>query len=417
MLSFLRAEARWVGAGMLLTGFSGFGQTYFISLSNPSLREAFSLTHGSIGLIYAVATLTSAVILLEFGKIVDRHSTRLSAIITVLGLAGACLLLAASQAWWMLLPAFLGLRLFGQGMMSQVAMTATGRWFEAQRGRAVSIVALGYPISEAILPAITVFAIASLGWRATWLACAVALVFLALPLLAGLLARERVPKSDPAAPRASPSNAASHRQHWRRAEVLREWSFWAMLLGVLCPAFMMTGVFFHQLHLVEVKGWAAPVFATGFTVFALTAICSGLITGSLIDRTSSRALLPLFLLPMACGLVLAFVFDGTWVIFAMMCLLGVTGGAASTVMGAIWPELYGTARLGEIRALSFSAMVTSSAISPFLTGYLIDGGVPFPLQLAVMGGYALLASAVMGLIQPRLAAIASGAAAPSAQTE
>lgn len=416
MLSFLRAEARWVGAGMLLTGFSGFGQTYFISLSNPSLREAFSLSHGSIGLIYAAATLTSAFILLEFGKIVDRHSTRTSALIVVTGLAGACLLLAASQAWWMLFPAFLGLRLFGQGMMSQVAMTATGRWFEAQRGRAVSIVALGYPISEAILPAITVLSIAAIGWRQTWLVCAAALLLIALPVLAALLSRERVPKGDVKQPSAT-SKATPARHHWRRGEVLGEWSFWAMLLGVLCPAFMMTGVFFHQLHLVEVKGWAAPVFATGFTVFALTAICSGLVTGALIDRSSTRAMLPFFLVPMACGLILAYALSGTWVIFAMMFLLGLTGGAASTVMGAIWPELYGTERLGEIRALSFSAMVTSSAVSPFLTGYLIDEGIAFPLQLAVMGGYALLASGVMGLIQPRLAAIATGAAGQSAATE
>ena len=130
------------------------------------------------------------------------------------------------------------------------------------------------------------------------------------------------------------------------------------------------------------------------------------------DRFSARALLPFYLLPMAVALILPFLFQGSWVILAIMVLIGATGGFGSTISGALWPELYGLTHLGEIRALTFAAMVASTAISPFLTGYLIDIGISFPLQLAVMGGYALLASALMGFIQPRLAAIARDEAVP-----
>ena len=410
MWNFIRVEARWVGAGMLLTGFSGFGQTFFVALSNPALRGAFDLSHGEIGLIYAAATLTSAVILLEFGKIVDGRPTRGPALLVTLGLAAACLLLALSPVWWMLFPAFLGLRLFGQGMMSHVAMTATGRWFSRQRGRAVSLASLGYPIGEMILPPVAVFAIAAIGWRQTWAICAAALVLVAAPLLMMLLRSERAPSQEEADHLAA--EAAAGAPQWRRRDVMREWSFWVMLTGVLSPAFMVTGLFFHQLHLVDLKGWSAPVFAGGFTVFAIVGIVSALIAGAAIDKMSSRALLPTYLLPMAIALILLFLVDDSWVIFAKFALLGVTAGGAQTVMGAIWPELFGVKWLGEIRALTFTGMVAASAASPFLVGVLIDAGIGFPLQLLVMGGYALLASAVMGLIQPRLAAIASGAVKP-----
>lgn len=403
MLTFLRAEARWIFAGFLLTAFSGFGQTYFVSLSNDALREMFSLSHGQIGLTYALATLTSAAILLEFGKIVDRVSTRTAALIVAGGLIAACLLMASVAAVWMLFFAYLGLRLFGQGMMSHVSMTATGRWFEAQRGRAVSLVSLGYPASEVALPPLAVAALLALGFRELWLLGAAALGLLAVPALFFLLARERTPKgtasdTDPLAP---PEKAS-----WRRGDALREPALWLLLSGVLCPAFMVTGLFFHQQHLVGVKDWTLPAFAAGFSAFAVTQIATALVAGALIDRFSARALLPCFLIPLALGLMLPAVFDGMWVIFALMVLIGVTGGTASTIMGAIWPELFGLRYLGEIRALTFSAMVASSAASPMLTGYLIDLGIGFPLQLAAMGLYALLASALMGLIQPRLAAIA-----------
>ncbi|MEO0786768.1 MAG: MFS transporter [Pseudomonadota bacterium] len=405
MLAFLRLEARWIGAGLLLTAYSGFGQTYFISLFNGSLRSAFDLSHGRIGLLYAAATLTSAFVLLEFGKIVDRRSTRTSALVATCGLAVACLMLALAPVWWALLPAFFGLRLFGQGLMSHVAMTATGRWFNAERGRAVSLVSLGYPISEILLPPVTVLALAWIGWRGTWLLAAGTLLLVALPVLSMLLVRERVQTG-----RAAPSTTSAHEtecEPWRRADVLREPSFWLMLSGVLAPAFMVTGLFFHHQHLLDVKDWPQSAFALGFSVFAITSIPALVIFGGLIDRLSARAMLPFYLLPMAIGLILPLAFDGVWVVYALMVLLGIMGGGAGTIMGAIWPELYGTQYLGEIRALSFSAMVVSSAVSPVLIGYLIDAGIGFPLQLAVMGGYALLASGLMGLIQPRLAEIAA----------
>jgi len=409
MLAFLRLEVRWVGAGLLLTAFSGFGQTYFISLFNASLRSAFELSHGRIGLLYAAATLTSAFVLLEFGKIVDRRSTRTSALVATYGLAAACLMLALAPVWWALLPAFFGLRLFGQGLMSHVAMTATGRWFNAERGRAVSLVSLGYPLSEMALPAVTVLALSLLGWRETWVVAAIVLACLCAPAFWILLSSERAPAAARIAPGESP---APGKRQWRRSEVLSEPSFWLMLLGILAPAFMVTGLFFHHQNMLDVKGWPVGAFAFGFSLFALVSMAASLVAGALVDRFGARPLLPFYLLPMAVALFLPITFSGVWVVLALMALLGVMAGAAATLMGAIWPELYGVEHLGEIRALSFAAMVASSAASPFLIGVLIDLGVAITVQLAVMGGYALLASALMGLIQPRLAEIAADHATP-----
>lgn len=410
MIEFLRREIRWIGAGFLLTFFSGFGQTYFISLSNDAVRARFDLTNGEIGAVYALATLTSAVVLLQFGKIVDRVSTRLAALITVGGLALACLILSWAMAVWMLFLAYLGLRLFGQGMMSHVAMTATGRWFEASRGRAVSLVALGHPVSEAVMPALAVALLLGLGLQGLWTLAALALVILAAPLLIWLLSRERAPRgNDPAVSVNAPPRKAS----WRRRQVVGEPAFWLLLLGVLCPPFMVTGLFFHQLHLIQMKAWMPGTFAAGFTAFAATQMVSSLTAGWLIDRFSARALLPMYLIPLALALCLPALFDGAWAIFAMMMLIGLTGGAAATVMGAIWPELFGPQYLGEIRALTFAAMVAATSVAPILTGLLIDRGVAFTAQLVAMGGYALLASALMGLIQPRLARIASDRLAPA----
>src|SRR5690606_33132814 len=102
----------------------------------------------------------------------------------------------------------------GQGMLTHVAMTAMGRWFDQKRGRAVSIAALGFPASEAALPLIAVWIIEAFGWRMTWTAAAVALVTVPLPLFLLLLQKERQPMPSTRDPHAPHEVVARH--EWTR---------------------------------------------------------------------------------------------------------------------------------------------------------------------------------------------------------
>jgi divalent metal cation (Fe/Co/Zn/Cd) transporter len=54
------------------------------------------------------------------------------------------------------------------------------------------------------------------------------------------------------------------------------------------------------------------------------------------------------------------------------------------------PEVYGTANLGGIRAITVSAMVFATALGPGITGLAIDLGVPLPEQMIWMGAWCLV---------------------------
>ncbi len=142
-VGFIAANARWIGGAFLLCACSSFGQTFFISLSGGEIRRELGLSHGDFGLLYMVATLGSAATLPFLGRTIDRFATRHVAAATILGLAGACLVMAWVPSVPVLLLALYLLRLGGQGMMSQTAFTAVGRWFTAHRGRAVSYATIG----------------------------------------------------------------------------------------------------------------------------------------------------------------------------------------------------------------------------------------------------------------------------------
>ena len=133
-------------------------------------------------------------------------------------------------------------------------------------------------------------------------------------------------------------------------------------------------------------------------------ILFALISGQLIDRFSAVSVLPGFLLPLGAACFALALFDGQWSIFLFMGLLGMSNGFSSTLMGALWPEIYGVRYLGAVRALVVAILVFATAVGPGLTGYLIDFGVSYPLQIAVMGLYCFAAAFVMLMVSRRLRA-------------
>ena len=138
-LRFFRDNARWLAAGFLLTFFSSFGQTFFIGLSGNDLRAAFGLSGGAFGALYMVATLASASTLPWLGRTLDLMPGWKVARFTLPALAAACVLVVLAPNVAVLGLALYLLRLFGQGMMTEIAHTETGRWFIARRGRAMAL--------------------------------------------------------------------------------------------------------------------------------------------------------------------------------------------------------------------------------------------------------------------------------------
>ena len=394
-LPFLRDNARWLSGGFLLTFFSTTGQTACVSLSAGHVREEYALSNGGWGLIYMIGTLASALTLPHLGPLVDRLPVRRLVIFVAVMLAAAAAAMALSRHVVLLVVAVYLLRLFGQGMMTHTAYTATARWFSAQRGRALSIVILGHNAGDAVFTNLFVIVALAIGWRNAWLVAAAALL-LALPLLASLVAVDRTPRASDPVPRVVEA------RDWTRAEVLRDPVFYLAMLGVMAPPFIVTVTLFHQVYLVELRGWSLEVFASAFIVLAMVNSVFTIVSGQLIDRFSGVALLPFALLPLglAC-LVLGFV-AAPWAPFAFMALTGMSNGLSTTLFGAIWPEFYGLRHLGAIRSLVVSAGVLASAAGPGLTGYLIDIGVDYPAQIVAMGVYCLLISFVMLYVSRRV---------------
>ena len=383
---FIKTNLRWLLGGFLLTMFSSFGQTFYIALSTGHIRQAFGLTSGEYGSIYMIATLASAIIFPFVGQIVDRLSVVRVVVITIVGLALACLALAKSQSIVLLVLALFGLRLFGQGMMTHISITAMGRWYAENRGKSVSIASLGFTAGQAFLPVTFVTVVALVGWRDAWLVATIVVLVIALPLICALMWVEREPQSE------VEGEQVSAVRQWTRSEMLRDRLFWITNIGVLAPPFIGTAIFFHQDFLLSTRGWPIDLFAWTFVWMTIVTVISSLVSGWVVDRTSAVNLLQYFLIPMGLGCLVLALVHAQIAIVLFMTFLGVSSGMIAILFGALWPEVYGTTNLGSIRSLVTALMVLFSALGPGVIGWLIDFGVSLDNQFLGMALYMFVAS-------------------------
>jgi predicted MFS family arabinose efflux permease len=403
MRRFLTDNARWLATGFLLAFGSSFGQTYFISLFAGEIRAAHGLSDGQWGLLYTIATLSSAALLLGKGGWADTVPlSRLAPLIALFFAGGAALMALGTQIWMLGLAVFL-LRFCGQGMFGHIKATAMARWFVATRGRALALTNLGYPMAEVLLPLPALLLLGWIGWRASWGLVAAIILLMLVPALAWLLARDRAP----AGREAGAGSPGLRGLHWRRSEVLRHWFFWALLPLLLTPGFIGTVVFFHQVHVAEVKGWSLTAMAPGYAAYAGATIATSFAAGWVADRFGPPALLPVVVLPMAVGISLLAPVTGVGGWFATLAFLGVTQGMTGALVGTLLPFLYGTDHLGAVRAVATAVMVLSTAIGPGITGLVIDLGIDFPSQGPVMGAWCLGLSLVLTWVARRIRAEAA----------
>ncbi|QYA24491.1 MFS transporter [Gramella sp. MT6] len=385
LIKFFRNNTREVGFGWMLTFLSSFGQTFLISIYVPEILESFSISNGLFGSIYAIATVTSSVIMLSVGHLVDHKPVRKITAVTVAGLAFSSFLLGISHlSIAILIIALIGLRLTGQGLLSHISLTVMSRHYELDRGKALSIASLGYAIGEAIFP----ICISSLIlWYDYEVAALASSAFLILYLIR--LYFSDLTHFDKDLEHATKPSALSLLKEYKN--LLRTKEFLILMPVSFALSFTITAVFFYQYVVVEDKGWSVSLYASFFTVYALTRVIFSIYGGVLVDKFSGKRIFRFYLIPFTLGLIPFAFLDSIFGALAFLILAGISVGMAGTVKSAVLAEVYGTEKLGTIRSVFTMFMVLSTALGPLIFGTLMDMGIEFESIL-------LFTAIILGLI-------------------
>ena len=366
---FLKSNFQYLLFGFLMTFCSSFGQTFFLGIFNPFIREDLNLSHSEFGGIYSAATLVSSLTIIWLGKKIDDFKLRNFAIFVCISLFFAAVFMSQLSSLVHLLLAIFFLRLFGQGLMSHTSSTAMARYFDKNRGKALGVAWLGLSFGEGILPGLVIFLLNYLVWKKIWITIAVFLIVFVLPLIVFLLKNFEDNSVEQ-----EQSLRSENIKNWTRQEVLKDLRFYFLLPAVLCPAFLITGIFINQIYLFENLNWGINFIAPSFTAYAIFSVISLQLSGFLIDKFSALKILPFYLIPMILGLLFSLFFKFALSPVIFFILMAITNGTSNVLLTSTWSEMYGTKHLGAIRSITVSLMVFSTSLSPFLFGYLIDFG-------------------------------------------
>jgi MFS family permease len=397
VLRLIRAEWQLLLFGFLMAFWSSPGQTFLISLFSGEIRAELSLSDGEFAGIYSIATLLSAIIMIWTGSLVDRFDLRKLSLVIVLGLGIACAMMSFSKTVGALLVSLFVLRQLGQGLMFIISSTTMVRYLDAHKGKASALASMGYTVAEATMPSMLVALLLWVGWRQSWQVAGLLLVLFMVPAILYLLRGhdERHHRYlSQLAPEYLGKERVFRRRQWTRAEVIRDRYFYLFAPGLMSQPLMFTGFIFHQIHLVESRGWPLLGWAAMFTVYALVSVGTRLVTGYLVDRYGAIRMVPLVALPMGAGLLILAFSESLFWGGTFLVLTGITVGFQSTVTAPFWSEMYGNQHLGSIKSLGAAAMVFCTALSPVVIGWQIDLGTGMDTLAFASALYVLLTSAL-----------------------
>ena len=376
-MSFIQQNFRFLSFGLFLAFLSSIGQTYFIGVYRVPIAEEYGLSNSDFGFYYLMVTIVSAIGLNRLGHIIDRTSLLPYCLVLISAAAAACIAMGFTTAFWMVVVCLMAVRLLGQGLLTHAAMTSMSRYFDRRRGVAVAIAGLGFPIGQAILPPVAVMLMSGYAWRTGWLIFAVGLIAVGLPLVVWLLKGHSVRHEKWLARESAAvtGNATDTVSHKRRADVLADKRFYLMLPALLAGPFWITAVFFFAAEVGAHAGMGLAGYTSYYWLYALGSVMAPFVGGLLVDRFGGQRLIPVYPPIVGAALLSVLLFAGSQGVILFMLLMGFSAGITLPINNAIWAELYGTRYLGEIKSLSTSLAVLSTALAPYMVGLLLDEGV------------------------------------------
>ena len=370
---------------------TGVGQTYGISVFNPSLLNTLEISLSVLTGTYMVGTLLAAIPQPYIGTIMDRLGVRrtMSGVVVLLG--GACLFFSRVHSPLTLLIGFFLLRLLGQGALSLLAGNVPAMWFDEKLGTVTGIVSGGFSLSMAVIPAFFLFLINRGGWRLAYAQLGVLVWIIMLPLIILIFRnnpgevnqwmdgrgrkdlREKLDSANPS-------------ESYHPKEARKTPSYWIMMINSALWAMIITAVFFNLLPIFESLGLSQGVAAATYTTYAAASLMTQFLMGPIADRGPLQYLLLVCMASLAAGVAVLSMATSPWIAHSYAVLIGISTGLISIVGGTLFARYYGRAHLGALRGGVLTAQVAGSSLGPFITGVIFDLSGSYQISLWIFVG-------------------------------
>lgn len=394
--------------GSLSVALAGINFGFFI---RPMSQE-LGTPQAFFGLAISARQLGMAASSTVIGPLVDRFGARVPLIVT--GVCAGLIVVSLSRvtAGWQLIALFLGLGVIGlQGVGGDLYTgVPIAKWFERDRGRAMSVAFMGIPVGIFVFAPLSQFLIDQYGWRSAFqilgAVCASLVVLIALavrrrPQDMGLLPDGASPEVlSGEAELGRPASDVDARRSWTRAQALRSGTFWrlALIFGVLMFS-IGTVAMFRIPHFME-RGVDPQLVAFAFSAEALASMLFAFPVGIALDRYEPRYVAVGALLLMSGAVAATMLASSAWHVLVATILFGLGAVSFVIVQSTLWPAYFGAFFIGSIRGVAMPITMGFSVAGAPVAGMVKDATGSFlPIWSVALVGL-LVATAAMLATRP-----------------
>ena len=171
---------------------------------------------------------------------------------------------------------------------------------------------------------------------------------------------------------------------------------------MLAMPWIATGVFVYQSFISDSKMWNIYTIPKAFMVYSLASIITLFFSGFLVDKFTSRKLIPIMNIPLLISMFVLFYYQQEISAFIFLGLVGISNGLANVLGSSTWAEIYGVKFIGSIKALTTAFMVFSTAFGTAVFGLMIDNGFSIENIAFVSGIYIVISLFLLIIIRNKL---------------
>jgi MFS family permease len=267
-------------------------------------------------------------------------------------------------------PLFAAYVMLGVGIGAATLLPCSlviANWFGARRGLAMGLTFAGTSLGGAAMTMVGNFAIARGGWRAGYVALAIPMFVIVIPLII-LVVRTRPPQAEGI----SVAQASDALPGFELREAFRCRSFWMISAAQFFFAAIAAGTGLHLIAYLSEAGYSATFAASMMSLIYVFAAFGKLGMGLVADRVSARIALTFNFLAACVGMILIFGAGRTVVLVPFVLIFGLSLGAPLVLVPMLVAESLGLKRFGSIGGIAGIFNTIGAFIGPVGAGKIYD---------------------------------------------
>ncbi len=393
--------------------------TSVLGLFMKPWQQEFGWSRSAIAAVQSVSRVAEAAVAPVIGPLVDRYGGRVlmpigGVILSVVMLA----LIRLNSLWefYLLRGVVVAIAFSFCGFI--VTEVAINNWFVRKRGRAIAIAGSANHISNIVVMPLTVFVIATYGWRMMFV------IFAALPLLfvivPSIILMRRRPEDlglhpdgiEPSAieTRSFPGETEETGQPvtetvapeavWSRREVLATSSFWLLSLAGSVDQLAFQGINISLAPYIQDLGYGQAVLASILTLRSALMAAAMLLMGFLAEYSNKPLVRAAPLVLQGVGALLFVRADEPFFLWLAAIVYALGSAGIGVVQGVVWANYFGRFSLGLVRSLTFLVSFAFGAAGPVAMSAVYDIIGSYRPAFIVISGLFVVAAILMWVVRP-----------------